>query len=118
MSTMIALASAVLILLVLQDAFVMMLLPRRVTRQFRFARMFYVYSWAPWAAAARRIRSDKRRNTFLSLFGPLSILVLIGLWAVGLIAGFALLHWALGTPLGGRDETAGLGVYAYFSGVT
>ena len=47
MSTMIALAGGVLILLVLQDAFVTMLLPRRVTRQFRFARMFYVYSWAP-----------------------------------------------------------------------
>src|SRR3954468_15159048 len=104
MSTMIALAGALLVLLVLQDAFVTMLLPRRVTRQFRFARMFYVYSWAPWAAVARRIRSAKRRNTFLSLFGPLSILVLIGLWAIGLIVGFAALHWGLGTPLGRRDE--------------
>ena len=33
-----------------------MLLPRRVKRHFRFARTFYVYSWAPWAAAARMIR--------------------------------------------------------------
>ena len=58
MSTMIALASVVLILLVLQDAFVTMLLPRRVTRQFRFARLFYVYSWA---ALGRRGPADPIR---------------------------------------------------------
>src|SRR5205823_13155855 len=94
------------------------LLPRRVKRSFRFARLFYVYSWTPWAAMARLIRSDKRRSTFLSIFGPLSILILLGLWAVGLIFGFALLHWALETPLGSPKETSGLGLYSYFSGVT
>jgi hypothetical protein len=102
----------------LVDAFETLLLPRRVRRQFRFARLFYVYSWAPWSAIARQIRSDKRRNTFLSWFGPLSILILIGIWAVGLIIGFALLHWSLGTPLGSEREPANFGVYAYFSGVT
>ena len=118
MTMLLALGSIVLILIVLVDTFETMLLPRRVRRQFRFARLFYVYSWDPWAALARRIRSDKRRNTFLSLFGPLSILVLIATWAVALIVGFALLHWAIGTPLGGQVGAAGLGTYAYFSGVT
>ncbi len=118
MTTLLALGSLLLILIVLVDTFETMLLPRRVRRQFRFARFFYVYSWDPWAAVARRIRSDKRRNTFLSLFGPLSILVLIATWAVALIVGFALLHWAIGTPLGGQVGAAGLGTYAYFSGVT
>jgi voltage-gated potassium channel Kch len=107
-----------LILLVLLDAFETMVLPRRVTRQFRPARVFYVYSWAPWAALAYRMGTGKRRNTFLSLFGPLSILVLISLWAVALIFGFALIHWALGTPLGSQVENPGLGIYLYFSGVT
>jgi len=73
MAALIALGSIVLILIVLIDTFETMLLPRRVRRQFQFAHMFYVYSWDPWAAMARRIRSDKRRNTLLSLFGPLSI---------------------------------------------
>ena len=63
MAALMALGSIVLILLVLVDAFETMLLPRRVRRQFRFARLFYVYSWAPWAAVARLIRSEKRRNT-------------------------------------------------------
>ena len=99
MSLPIVVASVVLIVLVLWDAFEAMLLPRRVTRHFRFARLFYVHSWTPWAALARRMRPGKRRNAFLSVFGPLSILVLIGVWAVGLIVGFALLHWSLGSPL-------------------
>ena len=74
---LIAAASVLLILLVLFDAFETILLPRRVTRHFRFAPSFFVYSWGPWAAAARSIRVDKRRNTFLSWFGPLSVLVLL-----------------------------------------
>jgi hypothetical protein len=115
---LIALASVVFIFLVLGDAFETMLLPRRVKRQFRFARLFYVYSWSPWAMLSRMIRSDKRRSTFLSVFGPLSILLLICLWAVGLIFGFAFLHWGIGTPLGGSQDRLGLGRYVYFSGVT
>ncbi len=118
MAALIAAGSILLILIVLLDTFETMLLPRRVRRQFRFARMFYLYSWAPCAAIARRIRSDKRRNTLLSMYGPLSILVLIAIWAVALILGFALLHWAIGTPLGGQVGILGLGTYAYFSGVT
>jgi hypothetical protein len=117
MTLIIAGWSVLLILLVLADSFETMILPRRVRRQYRFSRLFYVYSWAPWASIARAIRSEKRRNTFLSLFGPLSIIVLLTFWAAGLVLGFALLHWAIGTPLGGKEE-AGLGLYAYFSGVT
>jgi hypothetical protein len=67
---------------------------------------------------ARRIRSEKRRNTLLSLYGPLSILFLLAFWATGLVLGFAFLHWTLGTPLSGSREGAGLGIYTYFSGVT
>jgi Ion channel len=117
MTLTVAAASVLLIVLVLADSFETMILPRRVRRQFRFARFFYVYFWAPWAFIARRIHSEKRRNTFLSLFGPLSIIILLTFWAIGLIMGFALLHWAIGTPLGGKLEPA-MGVYAYFSGVT
>ena len=97
MSPMIAAGSLVLIFLVLADAFEAMLLPRRISQKFRFARLFYVYSSTPWAAMARRMRPSKRMNTFLSIFGPLSVLVLISVWAVGLILGFALLQWSLGS---------------------
>src|SRR5258706_5769597 len=88
MSAPVALASVILILLVLWDGFEVMLLPRRVTRNLRLARLCYVYSWTPWAALARRMRPGKRRDTFLSVFGPLSVLVLSGLCAAGLTVGF------------------------------
>ena len=118
MSVVIVAASLALIMLVLWDAFESVLLPRRVTRQLRFSQYYYVHSWKPWAALARRMRPGKRRNTFLSFFGPLSILVLIGVWATGLITGFALLHWGLGTGLHGADGRAGPGPDFYLSGTT
>ncbi len=118
MSYLSAAVSLVLIASVLVDAFEAMLLPRRITHQFRFARLFYVYSWTPWAALARRMRPGKWRNTYLSSFGPLSVLVLMGVWAVGLIFGFALLQWSLGSRLHSPEELAGFSVYLYFSGVT
>jgi hypothetical protein len=106
--------------LILLDVFEAMLLPRRISRPFRFARLFYVYSWTPWAALARRLPPGKRRNTFLSVFGPLSVLVLLSVWAFGLIFAFGLLQWSLGSPLHTpiSDEPADLSVYLYFSGVT
>jgi hypothetical protein len=118
MSAVISVVSGLLIVLILWDSFEVMLLPRRVPRNLRLARLCYVYSWAPWAALARRMRPGKRRNTFLSLFGPLSVLFLISLWATGLVAAFGLLQWGLGSGLHTPDDQRGLGVYLYMSGVT
>jgi len=80
---------------------------------------FYVWSWRAWRTPARWLGSGKRRETLLSWFGPSSALLLFAAWAAGLIAGFAAIHWSLGTPMsgpGGRALTAS--GYAYFSGVT
>ena len=51
------------------------------------------------AGARRLLPAGKRRDSFLSVFGPLSLPCLFILWAVGLIAGFALLHLGLASPL-------------------
>jgi hypothetical protein len=118
MSYLLAGGSLVLIVLVLVDVFEAMLLPRRITHQFRFARLFYSYSWTPWAALARRMRPGKRRNDFLSVFGPLSVPMLTGAWALGLILGFALLQWSLGSPLHTPGEDATFSVYLYLSGTS
>jgi hypothetical protein len=118
MSYLAAALSLVLIAWVLVDAFEAMLLPRRIVHQFRFANLFYVYSWRPWAAVARRMPPGKWRNSFLSAFGPLSVLILISAWAVGLIVGFAVLQWSLGTELRSPGEGAVFSGYLYFSGVT
>jgi voltage-gated potassium channel Kch len=110
--------SVLLILAILLDAFEVVVLPRRVTRRIRFARVFYRLTWLPSAALARRIHSSRRRETFLGFFGPLSLILLLSVWAVGLIFGFAALHWSLGSPLNAVEARESFGTYAYFSGTT
>lgn len=119
MSIVGALACTAFIAWILMEAFEGVVLPRRVMRKLRFNRWFYRVNWPIWLLLSRAIPSAKRRETFLSVFGPLSLLALFGSWVVGLIIGFAFLHWSLGTPLqkpSGADE--GLPEMLYFSGIT
>lgn len=118
MKTLTAVISALLILVILQDAFETIILPRRVSRPFRFIRFFYRVTWRPWRAAARRMTSNKRRETFLSYFAPLSLILVLCVWAVGMFTAFGMLHWALDSPLQVSQGPVGLGTYLYLSGST
>jgi hypothetical protein len=98
------------------DAFETILLPRRITHSFRLARLYYRCAWFFWRSVARLIRPGRTRNGVLSFFGPLSLVGLLGIWAGGLIAAFALMHWVLHTvPQITEDSFSG---YVYFSGTT
>lgn len=114
------LAGVTLILLVLIDGFESILQPRRVVHRFRYARFYYRTAWSFWRRAAVRIRSGKRRQAFLSTFGPLSLLGLFTTWVVGLIVGFALIHFSAGSPLHLSDELGPptFETYLYLSGTT
>jgi hypothetical protein len=118
MSIVCALASVALILWILMEAFEAMVLPRRVTRKFRFNRWFYRINWPVWSFVAGRFRAPKRRETILSMFGPLSLLTLFSCWVSMLIVAFALLHWSLGTPLQTPSNETDLSTLLYFSGIT
>lgn len=89
-----AIVGPLIILGVLWEAFETVVLPRRVTRRFRLTVVFYRFSWAVWKFVARYIAKRSRRETFLSFYGPLSLLFLFGFWAVGLVFGFALLYYS------------------------
>jgi hypothetical protein len=84
---------------VLWDAFEAIILPRRVTRKFRIARLFFRSTWIVWKFAMCLIRSPKRREAMLGFYGPLSLLVLVGVWAVGLILGFGLMQYGAGSAV-------------------
>src|SRR5438309_11394948 len=88
---------ALLLAVVLWDAFETIILPRRVNRRLRLTRAFYRATWTPWAASARLVRAGNRRELFLSFYGPLSLVLLLALWAAGLVTGFGLL------PFGDRS---------------
>jgi hypothetical protein len=108
-------SGVVLILIMLGDAFETIVLPRRVTRRIRFARLFFRFTWKFWLVIARIIKTNKLKDTFLGFFGPLSVIMLIILWATGLIIGFAFVHWSFGTIL---TPSEGIGSYIYMSGTT
>jgi voltage-gated potassium channel Kch len=88
-----------LVVTILWDVFETIILPRRVTRRFRLARMFYKWTWTPWRAVASRMRMGATREALLSFYGPLSLLLLFAVWAVGLIISFAILHFAAGSAI-------------------
>ncbi|MBX5448900.1 potassium channel family protein [Thermogemmatispora sp.] len=118
MSWFVGLGSVVLIVVLLQDAFETVVLPRRVTHRFRLARQIFRVSWWLWRHPAHLIRNGARREYFLSLYGPLSLLFLLVVWAGGLVSGFALLQWSLGMAVRAPEGDVTLGTLFYLSGTT
>ncbi|HSB75334.1 MAG TPA: potassium channel family protein [Terriglobales bacterium] len=116
MTILALIAGAALVLATLLDGFETIVLPRRVTRSFRFTALFYRTTWRPWAAMSRLIPSPRRRESYLSYFGPLSVIVLLALWALGLIIGFALVQYGVGAQVKGPAGKMSLGGLLYFSG--
>jgi hypothetical protein len=113
-----AIVALAIIVVVLWDAFEAIVLPRRVTRRIRLTSSFYGLTWRPVAAIASRLPPSKKRDRYLSYYGPLSLILLLLVWAVGLMLAFALLQWAAGSRLHMPDAHAGFGTYFYMSGVT
>ena len=118
MAIVAAIFGATLVLWVLWEGFETVVLPRRVTRRFRFTRLFYRRTWLPWARMVSSFVPTRRRETWLSVFGPLSLFLLMSIWVGGLITGFALLHWSTGSALLTRDGSAGFFTDLYLSGTT
>ncbi len=109
---------AILIFVVLLDAFETVVLPRRVTRRIRLARFFYRLTWMPWSRIARAIHTRKRREGFLAYFGPLSLICLFAVWALGLVFGFALVGYGFGSALHAGSTPATFATDLYMSGTT
>jgi hypothetical protein len=95
---------AVIILVIIWDAFETVLVPRRIGRKVRLTRYFYIVTWRLWRAMALKLRRPARREGLLGFFGPISLLLLLLCWASGLILAFALLEMA-------SRERAGLGAH-------
>jgi hypothetical protein len=64
------------------------------------------------------MRPGKRREKYLSYYGPLSLLLLLSVWASSLIVGFAMLQWALGSEMSAPEGAATFGTDLYMSGTT
>ncbi|HYT92024.1 MAG TPA: potassium channel family protein [Gemmataceae bacterium] len=104
------LGGGLLLAVVLAEAFEALVLPRRVTRSYRLTRLYYRTAWGMWKALGALVPA-RWRQTWLSVFGPLSLLLLFVVWAVGLVIGFGLLQHAVSPALALPDAL-------YLSGAT
>lgn len=111
-------AGVAIFLIVVWDAFESIILPRRVTRKFRFTRLFFKTTWTIWKFTAGLVSSRKSREAFLGFYGPLSLLVLIGVWAVGLVFGFGLMQYGAGSAVIITGGQPGFLTDVYLSGTT
>jgi hypothetical protein len=92
-------AGIVIFLIVVWDAFESIILPRRVTRKFRLTRLFYKVTWNIAKFVANLFPSRKTRETLLGFFGPSSLLLLLAVWAIGLVLGFGLMQYGAGSAV-------------------
>jgi hypothetical protein len=100
---------------ILSETFEVMLLPRRVPRRVRPVRVFFRVTWWAWSSWGALRPQEPRRQSYLAVYGPLSMVMLIITWTLGLILGFAVLQWGAHTQL---DRPASLASELYTSGLT
>lgn len=80
----------------------------------RPSRLYYRLSWRVWSRFGRGISDVDRQQRFLGFYAPVSVLLLLAIWVVGLLLGWSLV-W-----LGLSDQIVGIhdwGAAVYYSGV-
>jgi hypothetical protein len=105
-------------LIVVWDAFEAVILPRRVTRRFRLTRLFFKSTWRGWRGVTWLVPSRKTRETMLGFYGPISLLILVGVWAIGLVFSFGLMQYGTGSGVVISGSNPGFLVDLYLSGTT
>src|SRR2546428_2926712 len=89
-------AGVVLLPIVFYDLFQTVVLPRPAVRKFQLARylvrpMWMVWRWVGLRSSSRVDRSEGR----LAAFAPIALIVLILLWALGLILGYGMILYGV-----------------------
>jgi hypothetical protein len=112
------LAGAAILIVVIWDAFESIILPRRVTRRFRLTRLFYKSAWGIWRFGASLLPSKKLRESAMGVFGPISLLILVAIWAVGLVLSFGLMQYGAGSALNVTFMSQSFWTDIYLSGTT
>jgi len=103
---------------IMLEAFETIILPRTASRELRLSRLVMRTGWRSWRYVAGMIANGSRRESFLSYYAPMQMPIVLGLWAFGLVFGFALIVWGLRLSLNGAHQTSGLFQYFYLSGTT
>ncbi len=117
MNTLVLCFCILLLAYIIWEGFETLVLPRRIDRPLRGTHLYFQTMWRFWRGAARRM-PDAGRDNFLSLFGPLSLLLLFVVWALGMVLAFAGIAWALRVPLHAPEGSPDFSTYLYLSATT
>lgn len=112
----VGLLGGVLVTLMILEIFLAFLVPQRVRRGPRLVRSVRDLGWRPLRRFARRL-PDRTADTILGLYGPLSLVLNLALWMLGLVVGYAALQWAGGSQLAAGGAVS-FGHDLYFSAAT
>ena len=102
----------------LWDGFATIVLPRTVAPMKRLSGRFNRWSWRLWAAAGRRVETPGLRLSFLAVYGPISVMVLLVIWAMLMIVAFAMIYHGLGPRFQADRGSIDFGALVYMSGST
>ncbi len=114
---LIALLGFALVATALWDGVETLVLPRNVERRLGISTIFYNLAWRLVGGLARKVPSTSIRQHLLAAYSPVSILLLIAVWAALIVLGFAMVY--LGTHVAftsGRSPR--FDELVYFSGIT
>ncbi len=100
------------------DGFETVVVPRTVRRNIRVAPYFFRMTWILASWFTRHVKSAKAKDATLSAYGPFVLVLLVGVWAMLLMTGFALLQHGIGLAVNVPSKQHSLGSEFYLSGTT
>jgi len=113
MHTLAIVVGALLVVSVLADLVNTLVATQTNRRGFWLTMQLYSRSWKIVRAIAGRISTERRREQFLGVFAPASVLMLLTVWVVQQVVGFGLIWWGLGGISGAETLADSI----YYSGV-
>lgn len=102
--------------LVLYDVFASVVVPRAVQRGWRVSALLVRLTWRLWRRVGISIEPPQRREAFLSIFAPWTLILLFGVWVAGLICGYGLILYGLKAQI--HPQLDSFGSAAYYAGTS
>jgi Ion channel len=109
-------AGVAVVFMVLSDIFRAAVLPRPAVGKLLLVKYLLRWLWRGWRWMGTRPTRAASRESRLAAFGPVSVFIMFGIWALGLIFGYALLLHGIGAGL--RPAPQSFGEALYFSAAT
>jgi Ion channel len=100
-----------ILIIIFQDLFQVVILPRPAIRKFAVVRYLLRGFWITWRWIGNRFESVPRRETFLSIMGPLGVLLEFTFWGLALILAYALIIDGVRDQLHPPPESFGTSLY-------